>query len=78
MMDTFGNHLAPYVYLCKLELVTPFHHEPSGNLDVGAPIVVAPGGQDKCRVCVIRYVSKNYVTCLWDPKESAENLNIAI
>lgn len=51
MMDTFGNHLAPYVYLCKLELVTPFHHEPSGNLDVGAPIVFAPGGQDKCRVC---------------------------
>jgi hypothetical protein len=24
------------------------------------------------------YVSKIYVTCLWDPKESAENLNIAI
>ena len=51
IMDTFGNHFAPYVYLCKLELVTPFHHEPSGNLDVGAPIVFAPGGQDKCRVC---------------------------
>ena len=28
-----------------------FRHTPSGDLDVGAPIVFAPGGQDNCKVC---------------------------